>query len=314
MLMGNKSHKLFMAVLLGMSVSLGCATASAQEAAPVVVRVEVAQAEAANKQLNTTVANGSVNWTEGDLTAIGIGLPPENAGARGKYLARRAAIVDAYRMLAEIIQGVQVDAETTMSNLMVADDVVRTQVTALLQGARIVSEGQNLDGSYYVNISIPLFGQEKSLASVVVPALTNGVVAQSTPRLTQTVLSPLEIKEVQTVNYTGIVVDAGGLGLEPTFSPAIYDVNGRLIYGLANLDKNTAISQGMVSYARDLTQAKAIGRVGYSPLVVRAQSVRGGANSVNPVNVVVSVEDGDRILLANEKSRMLEQGSVIFIK
>ena len=39
-----------------------------------------------------------------------------------------------------------------------------------------------------------------------------------------------------------------------------------------------------------------------------------GGNSINPVNVVVSVEDGDKILLANEKAPLLSECAVVFVK
>ena len=54
--------------------------------------------------------------------------------------------------------------------------------------------------------------------------------------------------------------------------------------------------------------------MGNNPLVVKAVEVKGGKNSINKVNVVVSVEDADRILLANEKSGMLENLAVVFVK
>ena len=83
---------------------------------------------------------------------------------------------------------------------------------------------------------------------------------------------------------------------------------------MRNIDKDFAISKGMVEYYNDLQTATVKSRAGANPLVVKAVSVRGGANSVNPVNVVVSVEDGDKILYANEKSGMLENKAVAFVK
>ena len=47
---------------------------------------------------------------------------------------------------------------------------------------------------------------------------------------------------------------------------------------------------------------------------MKATSVKGGGNSINPVNVVVSVEDGDKILLANEKAPLLNECAVVFVK
>ena len=110
------------------------------------------------------------------------------------------------------------------------------------------------------------------------------------------------------------MVDASGLGLSPTFSPVIYDVNGRAVYGMQNVDSAIAINRGMVGYANALENATSGSRVGTNPFVVKAVEVRGGKNSSNRVNVVVSAEDADRILLANEKSAFLPQGAVVFVR
>ena len=105
------------------------------------------------------------------------------------------------------------------------------------------------------------------------------------------------------------------MGLTETFSPVIYDTNGRAIYGIENLQNDALIiSEGMVSYSNSINDATAIQRAGNSPLIVKAVSVRGGNNSVNKVNVVISATDADKILLANQKMHMLENCAVVFVK
>ena len=90
----------------------------------------------------TASAFAATNWDSAVVTAEGTGVAPANAynSVQARMLARRAAIVDAYRQLAEQIKGVNVDADTTVENMMVTSDVVRTHVSALVQGARIVEE------------------------------------------------------------------------------------------------------------------------------------------------------------------------------
>ena len=292
-------------VVLGLSMSLTSVAPAIASADDVSVQVNVQQN-----------AKGSVNWEKGaeaDVEAWGVGLPPVNMPAeRGAALALRAATVDAYRQLAEIIKGVQVDSETTMRDLSVESDVVTAKVEALVQGARVVEKVVNKDGSYSVKVAVPLYGV-KSVAAVVIPEANKDLLPQETPEISEDYTPAPEVK-AQAASYTGVVVDAAGLGLEGTFSPVIYDVNGRAIYGRRNIDKDFAISKGMVEYYNDLQTATVNSRAGANPLVVKAVSVRGGGNSVNPVNVVVSVEDGDKILYANEKSGMLENKAVVFVK
>lgn len=299
------NKNLLAAIVLGLSMSLTTVVPAFADNTDVSVQVNVQQN-----------AKGSVNWDKGadaDVEAWGVGLPPVNMPAnRGAALARRAAIVDAYRQLAETIQGVQVDAETTMRDLAIESDVVNTKISALVKGARVVEEFANEDGSYSVKLAIPLYGV-KSVAAVAVPEAQKAILPEAAPEISESYVPAPEVK-AEAASYTGVIVDAAGLGLEGTFSPVIYDVNGRAIYGMRNIDKDFAISHGMVEYSNDLQAASTNSRAGANPLVVKAVSVRGGGNSVNPVNVVVSVEDGDKILYANEKSSMLENKAVVFVK
>ena len=260
------------------------------------------------------LANNTINWSKGDVTAIGVGYPPEEMGMRGNSIARRAAMVDAQRNLLEITKGVQIDAETTVENLTVSSDVVNSKVQGLLKGAQIFEEGNLDDGGYYVKMRIALYGSTNSLASVAMAEYAKDIQPQEFAEVEDTELSKKEVKQVKKAGYTGVIVDASGLGLEATFSPAILDTNGRVVYGIANVDKDVVINKGMVDYANVVEDATVGSRAGNNPLVVKAVEVKGGKNSINKVNVVVSVEDADRILLANEKSGMLDNLAVVFVK
>ena len=111
----------------------------------------------------------NVDWGEGRITVQGMGVAPPNAVnfAQARMLARRAAVVDGYRQLAEAVQGVNVDAETTVENMMVTSDVVRTNVSAVIQGARVVAEAEIPGGGYQVTMEIAMFGVSNSVARAV---------------------------------------------------------------------------------------------------------------------------------------------------
>ena len=309
--MKRNVSKVFMAAVL-----VGTVLFSGAEAGNTVFAEPASQTSVAvNVQIQQPM-QGGIDWTKGaasDMTVIGIGLPPENAGLNGPTLARRAAIVDAYRNLAELVEGVQVDAETVMGDYMVRSDTVRTQVNALVKGAKIMEEGSDGEGRYFVRMSIPLYGTDNSLAAIAIPAIRPAAV-EPLPSADASRLPKNDVRAIQKAGYTGVIVDASGLGLEATFSPVIYDENGRSVYGMKNIDPDFAISQGMVEYAASLENAVAKSRAGANPLVVKAIAVQGGGNSANKVNVVVSAEEADRILLANERSGMLHNCAVVFVK
>ena len=256
-------------------------------------------------------AEAAAQWEQGAITAEGFGTPPMGTyGSKASIMARRAAIVDAQRNLAEQVSGVQVDAETTVENFVISSDLVKTKVSALIKGAMVVEEQMMPDGAYRVVMSMPMYGSQ-GLASAIMPAIRdNTPPTPPPPVISATITTQIQMGGT----YTGVIVDAGGMGLKPSFSPVIYDTNGRAIYGVSNINYDQAISQGMVGYSSSVSSAQTLPRVGATPLVIKAVQVRGGNNSTNPVNVVVSVDDGDRILAANQQSQMLMNGAVVFVR
>ena len=58
--------------------------------------------------------------------------------AQAYALAKRAAITDAYRLVAEKVKGVYVEGEDYVKNMMVKRSTVRTSVNAMIRNANIV--------------------------------------------------------------------------------------------------------------------------------------------------------------------------------
>ena len=273
--------------------------------------------------------DGLMDWQDGSITVVGMGAPPANArnAAQARMMARRAAVVDGYRQLAEVVKGVNVDSESTVENFMVTSDVTRTKVNALVQGAQVISERPTQDGGYEVTMKISMFGVSKSLADAVMPR--NEVqevfpepvqtVAPSMPAydagssisvridVTATAPAPPAPNSNAIGGYTGLIVDCRGLGLSPVMSPVIKNADGESIYGHKNLDPDYVIAKGMASYTTDINSGTV--RAGNNPLVVKAVSLQ--SHNSYPV---LSVADANRVLIENKAAGFLEKTNVVFIR
>ena len=89
------------------------------------------------------------------VTVIGQGVAPTFTTSPGQAyaLAKRAAMVDAYRLIAERIKGVRVEGQDTIQNMMVKRSSVRTNVTAMIRNAK-VAETTFKDGICEVEMEI----------------------------------------------------------------------------------------------------------------------------------------------------------------
>lgn len=260
---------------------------------------------------------GGVDWDQAVIRAEGAGVAPATAynSVQARLMARRAAIVDAYRQLAEQIKGVNVDATTTVQNMMMTNDTVTTKVSALVQGARIVDEKVLPEGGYSVTLQVPVFGVSNSIASAV---LDRPAAYEPFPQPVESVQPSYPIRDNTGTSaastpagraiggYTGLIVDCRGLDLSPVMSPVIKNANGAPIYGYKNLDYDKVVASGMAGYTRDIRNAV---RAGSNPLVVQAIGVDN--HNSNPI---LSVADANRVLIENGATGFLNTARVVFVR
>jgi hypothetical protein len=273
----------------------------------------------AQAQVTQNMGSGTIDWTSGNLKVTGSGAPPSKGSAAQKRLmARRAAVADGYRQMAELINGVRVDSETIVKDFVTESDTIKVKVSALIKGAQIGDTRYLSDGSVEVDMRLGMYGAN-SLSSVIQPTfLEEHKQEQITPTPTRTpVPTPVKTPTIPDEpvvdngdSYTGLIIDCKGLGVAPGMSPMIMDSNGKEVYiGDRPIDPDMVVQIGIVGYLKTMSEARASSRVGKNPLVIRASSAGGKTK----VDAVISSSQAQMLLQADSRKSFLAESKVVFI-
>ncbi|MGD9487071.1 MAG: LPP20 family lipoprotein [Calditrichaceae bacterium] len=255
-----------------------------------------------NAQIYQQVPNaGTVNWQDQVIRATGIGAPNPNVPlAAQRAGAIRAGEMDALRQLLETVKGMNLTSETIVRNAMVESDVITSKVSGVVKNFRKVDTRYLSDGSVEVDVEIPISG---ILLDALLPQQIGGV----NPNMMYNAAQPQPT--YQNAVYTGLIIDARGLGLRPAMAPKIVDETGNEVYGTGYVSRDYAVQIGVVGYDKDLNRAKTNERVTNNPVIVKGLKVSGS----NKADVVISNSDAANIMAAAKNLNFMEQCKVMII-
>jgi hypothetical protein len=270
---------------------------------------------------------GNVNWTQQVVRCTGIGAPnPNLPPATQRASALRAAKLDALRNLLEVIKGVNLTAETRVENAMLVSDVINTRVEGALKGFQVVDTRYMSSGDVDVDVEVPLTGV---LLDALLPQQFGGGVLLTGGQLLCPICGqpwpagkpvPQDIQLIQSgvagtstmaagAVYTGLIVDARGLGVRPAMAPRILDDRGEEIYGSKYVSREYAVDIGMAAYDKDVERARMNERVADNPLIVKGIK----AGGPNKTDVVISSVDAMTVHNAAANMNFLQHCKVMFI-
>ncbi len=251
----------------------------------------------------TQLENGSVDYSAQAINSIGIGFVPTNAvnAGQARRMALRIAKQDALRQLIEIVNGVTLTSETTMSGAMV-DDVINTKVRGFIRGARQVGQPKYLsDTSVEVEFTVPMSG----ISDIMLPPLTVAAAPVNNTGVGGTAAAPTAASG----GVSGLIIDARGLKARPAMAPRILDQNGNAVYGPGKYDRKYAVSNGVAGYSKTLEAAQKDPRVSGNPLVIKGVAISG----TNRTDIIVSNSDVSRIDIANRNGNVLNDCRVLIL-
>jgi hypothetical protein len=228
---------------------------------------------------------GEVNWSSKTVTATGSGTFSNSSSnaAQARLGATRAAKMDAYRNLLEIVKGVNLSSQSTVGNAMTSTDI-KTKIEGVVKGAEVADTKYFSDGGVDVVLKMSLDG---ALADAVLPAGSATASAAAAGD-----------------GYTGLIIDAKGLGASPALSPRVLDDGGKELYSATIVSKDKLHDHGVAAYVKSLDAARAEKRAGAKPLVLKVAKVSGAGKA----DLVVSAKDAAQV-----KGAFLADGNVVIV-
>lgn len=251
----------------------------------------------------TPDGKGLINYEEGYIEAVGIGAPPEKyyGKPQARPMALRAAQVDAYRNLLEVTKGVQIDSQTTVKDFVTESDIINASVSGLVKNAKVTNREYMSDGTVEVTVRMTMAGT--FVRTIIPKAITDD-------KKTDPPLPPMKPKAGKPNDiFTGLVVDARGLGARPAMSPKVFDEAGAEVYGTLVVNKEYAIQQGISGYARDLSAAQGNPRVTNNPITVKALSAEGAGKS----DLKIATADAQKLRVVKENTAFLQKCRVMIV-
>ena len=241
---------------------------------------------------------GSINWSRGVVRAKGIGIPQtkmsENSNAR--TVALTDAKLNAFRIILEIIRELRINGTIIVGDYAIQDPAIMSKIENMVKNAKVVKKEYLTDGTVKIEMEVNLRG---GFSQLVLPKD----------------IKPLDSITLVTMNkasapvFTGLVVDAKGLGVRPVMVPRILDENNQEVYGSAFVSREYAVQQGMSGYARNLKEILDNQRVADHPLVVKGLKTSGPGCS----EIVISNADASKLRSTSKSLYFMKKCRVIIV-
>ena len=241
---------------------------------------------------------GSINWSRGVVQAEGIGIPPikMSGNSNDQTAVLTDAKLNAFRIILQIIKELRINGTTVVGDYAIQDPAIMSKIENMVKNAKVAKKEYLTDGTVKIEMEVNLRG---GFAQLILPKD----------------IKPLDSITLVTRNktsspiFTGLVVDAKGLGVRPVMVPRILDENDQEVYGPAFVSREYAVQQGMSGYARNLNEILKDQRVSGYPLVVKGLKTSGPGHS----EIVISNADASKLRRISESLYFMKKCRVIIV-
>ncbi len=248
----------------------------------------------------TQFENGTINWSTGKISAVGMASPEEKTKISHESVLG-AARADANRKIIEILKRIKINNMLSVDDYASKNDIILAGMEKTARDAVISKLYYTSALSVEIMIETSMFG---GFLQLVLPEEIRQI-----PKISPEIREK-NIKITGENLYTGLVIDARGLGVEPVLNPLIINEQGQDIYSSVFISREFAVQKGVCKYLCSMDQALTDTRVGNHPMVFKGLRKEGEPNTA----IVIRMSDYHLLEKATERHTFLKECRIIIVK
>ncbi len=258
------------------------------------------QNELENFHCITRFEHGTINWTTGNILAIGKASVEDNTKTSQKSVPGSAR-ADANRHIIDILKQLIINNSLSVGEYASKNDVILAGIEKTARDAVIKKQYYTSALSVEIIIETNMFGGFLQL-----------VLPEKIKQISQVNFDKSgENSEMSGENlYTGLIIDARKLEVEPVINPVITSEQGHDIYSSTFISREFAVQNGVCKYYCNLEQALNDDRIGSHPLVLKGLRSAGEHNTA----IIFSMSDYHLLEKVTERHGFLKECRLIIVK
>jgi len=244
-----------------------------------------------------------IDWSAGTVRAKGIAMPasagnelpmgsPEDTQNTARKLAESNLLVT--------LDAIRIDADAHVADRVKRNTAFRDGLAALARNVPVTHQAYLSDGTVEVELTMNFVG---GFNQYVLPEEIRQVDSVTT------VNSAGRQHKNQGDAFTGLIIDATGIGAMPSLVPVVVDEKEEVVYGPEFVSREFAVSRGMIGFSTTLALARDEKRVGNRPLVIRSIRTR----RTGGVDLVISSTDAAKLRSSVQHLDFLKQCRVCIV-
>jgi hypothetical protein len=252
---------------------------------------------------------GTIDWATGVVQASGVSTPIKKGIEKTPPNSPKAlsqAKNDARIKLLETVKQIKIDSKRRVGDVAANNKIIMIQIKDMVYNATENEKFRKYmsDGSVEVLLQMNLRG---GFTQLILPGEIRQI--ERIKQIKKEANPAGAVTDSVSEAYTGLLVDARSIELQPALVIKILDENLEEVFGPAFVSREFVVQHGMAAYYTDIAQAKSDPRVRHHPLTVKALRTDWPSRS----DIVISNADASKLKSGSRHLQFLKESRVVIV-